>query len=677
MLLAIRHLPLVRQTLIGVIIICTLAALGLSLTLSFHTRTVALEESRNTLQTQTALIVRTLEYAEERMKQEAMQALTQFASELPPAHLTGNRILIGGEKRPELMFGNNIPATNNQAFIQAYKKRNPLNDVAFLVRDGDKLYRATTLLKDANNQYRDGEVVSDDYALTLLQGETHIGTVQRSGKIYALAIQPVKDSQGQVIGAINMRIDVGDNIRILKEKLGSITIGQSGFPFIIAEASGDNKEPFLVMHPTLQGKTLNQLDTDLQHSLAQILEKRNGEISYPWAWDNKTIRQNLAVFNEISALQWIIVASAPEEEFTAPFESIRNLLLVGLAGMTVLLAGCLWLLVRWQLRPLKYVAQGLEQMGQGDLTYDIDVEAGSRNEISQLALRVNATRDAMKNLVGTIRTTADSVSGSASDASESMHQLSSGMDSLSSSSSEISDSIERLSLSVNNIAQSSNAANERVNNAVSKVKHGKRVVLDVIDSMRDIEYRANSSLSEVEGLVTHSRKIETVVASIGQIASQTNLLALNAAIEAARAGEVGRGFAVVADEVRKLAEQSAQSASEIGLILGQVTSGVTVVQAAISEVVGETRKGAESSTVAGAALEEIESMTHDVASAIAIITEATHEQATAAQLMTELVATSVQAVEENNNVTRNVSQNAAHLKEKADALTRDVGYFTI
>lgn len=677
MLSMIRNMPLVRQTLIGVIVICTLAALGLSLTLSFHTRKVALEESRSTLRTQTALIVRTLEYAEERMKQEAMDALTRFSSELPPAYLTGNKVLIGRAERPELMFGDDIPATNNQAFIQAYKKHSPSNDVAFLVRDGDKLYRATTLLKDANNQYRDGEIVSDDYALTLLDGKTHVGTVQRSGKMYALAIQPVKDDRGQVIGAINMRVDVEDNIRVLKEKLGSITIGKSGYPFIIAEASGDNKEPFFVMHPVLQGKTIDMLDTDLQRSIARILEKKTGEMSFSWAGDGTMARQSLAVFTEISALQWIIVASAPEEEFTAPFDSIRDLLFAGLIGMTVLLASCLWLLVRWQLRPLEYVAKGLEQMGRGDLTYDIEAQPRSRNEISQLALRVNATRDAMKRLVGTIRMTADSVSGAASAVSGSMRQLSSGMDSLSSSSSEINGSIERLSSSVDNISRSSNTANERVNNAVGKVDHGKRVVLNVMDSMRAIEERVHSSLSEVEGLVTHSRKIETVVASIGEIASQTNLLALNAAIEAARAGEVGRGFAVVADEVRKLAEQSAQSAGEIDQILSQVTSGVTVVQAAIGEVVGETRKGAESSTVAGAALEEIESMTHDVASAISIIGEATREQATAAQLMTQLVAASVRAVEENNSVARNVSQNAADLKEKADALTHDVGYFAI
>ena len=59
-----------------------------------------------------------------------------------------------------------------------------------------------------------------------------------------------------------------------------------------------------------------------------------------------------------------------------------------------------------------------------------------------------------------------------------------------------------------------------------------------------------------------SHQIESIIATIEDIAFQTNILALNAAIEAARAGSAGKGFAVVADEVRNLATKSAEAAKD-------------------------------------------------------------------------------------------------------------------
>ncbi len=660
----------------GAVLICIVSALGLSLAFSTYTRRIALEESRRELKTQTDLIARTLEYAEESMKKEALDALEQLTNELPAAHLTGRTLPQSGEMRPELMFGE-IHANGNQQFLLAYKKNHPFNETAFLVKDGDKLCRATTLLKNTAGEYRDGESVPDAYAGEVLAGKTFVGTIQRGGKFYALAARPVKDSAGAVIGALTMRVDIANNIELLKSKLSTITIGRSGYPYIVAEATGDTKEPYFVMHPTLQGKTLGKLDETLQGVLTTILKQKTGQLSYAFQNANGEVQQKIAVFGAVPALRWVIVASAMEAEFTEPYDKLRHLLLVGISAMVVLLVVCLGVLIRWQLRPLQQVAHSLTQMGHGDLTHHVEAQANSRNEIDLLAMRGNAARDAMKGLVSTLRTTALKVSGSTSDASGAMLHLADGMQGLAANASMVSKNIEQLSSSVDQIAESSNAVYQRASDAVDKVEHGKRVVLGVVDSMQIIEARVQSSLTEVEALTAHSRKIEAVVATIGAIASQTNLLALNAAIEAARAGEVGRGFAVVADEVRKLAEQSAHSANEIGDILGQVTSGVVSVQAAISEVVNETTKTSQSSKAAGSALQDIETITRDIAETITSIADATRQQATATQTMAQQVAAAAQAIEETDDVTRGVSKSTAGLKEDAEALTKEVDHFIL
>ena len=80
--------------------------------------------------------------------------------------------------------------------------------------------------------------------------------------------------------------------------------------------------------------------------------------------------------------------------------------------------------------------------------------------------------------------------------------------------------------------------------------------------------------NDVENILTEFKnEFETVkeeTSTIDNISSQTNLLALNASIEAARAGEYGKGFAVVADQIRQLADQSANTAKEIGEIVAEL-----------------------------------------------------------------------------------------------------------
>jgi methyl-accepting chemotaxis protein len=673
---SIRRFPLVQQTLIGVITLCLLVSIPLSIALYSHSRSVAQDAAGSALQTQTSLIALTLEYAQEDMKHDALIELERFEHTLSPARLSGERVQLGSATRPGLMFGD-IRGLGNQAYLLAYKEKNPQNDMAFLVRDGNSLYRGTTLLKDASGRYRDGEEVSDDYAKDVLQGNLHVGTIQRGGNMYALAVRPVKDASGVVIGAISMRVSVESGIQALEARLGRIVLGKTGYSFIISLPVGDQKEPRLVLHPTSSGKRVSEMG-DGREIFTKIVDQRNGSLIYDWpAHNGRGAETKIVDFREVPELHWIIVTSAPMEEYTGTYDSITRIFFIGLTGMVLVLVLSLWWLIRRQLSPIDGLAQGLVRMGQGDLSQALVTLPDSQNEVDVLAAHINDTREAMKKLVGTIRESSVTVTGAAASALSGMNNLSSNVEHLSSTSAQVSRSIEELSTAIEHVAHAAETANERVGEASGKVAHGKEVVHGVIDSIHAVEVRVQSTLAEVEQLTGNSRKIETVVASIGAIAGQTNLLALNAAIEAARAGEVGRGFAVVADEVRKLAEQSANSADEIGKILSEITIGVDAVRAAIATVVNETQNGAEASGAAGEALDSIEEITRALVDNVSTIAESATEQASAAQSMTEQVNASAQIASDTDEVARGVSQTAAALKGEADKLTQEVGYFKV
>ncbi|MFN8124820.1 MAG: methyl-accepting chemotaxis protein [Thermoleophilia bacterium] len=143
------------------------------------------------------------------------------------------------------------------------------------------------------------------------------------------------------------------------------------------------------------------------------------------------------------------------------------------------------------------------------------------------------------------------------------------------------------------------------------------------NAMRDITASVSAAADVVRHLGARSDQIGEIVETIREISSQTNLLALNAAIEAARAGEQGRGFAVVADEVRKLAEESAEAASTIAVIIGEIQEESRRAVAATEDGARAVDAGSGEMDRVDAAFAEIRSRVGEVAGQVGDLASAT------------------------------------------------------
>lgn len=93
----------------------------------------------------------------------------------------------------------------------------------------------------------------------------------------------------------------------------------------------------------------------------------------------------------------------------------------------------------------------------------------------------------------------------------------------------------------------------------------------------------SASAEQIKALENLSTEIDQIADSVKRIANQTNMLSLNAAIEAARAGENGKGFHVVATEVRQLANQSKDSAEQVGDLVRRLTKQMLETSSRVSD----------------------------------------------------------------------------------------------
>lgn len=101
-------------------------------------------------------------------------------------------------------------------------------------------------------------------------------------------------------------------------------------------------------------------------------------------------------------------------------------------------------------------------------------------------------------------------------------------------------------------------------------------------TLNDLMQKTSANVEQMEKL---TNMIEGFAGVIARIANKTNMLALNASIEAARAGEHGRGFAVVAKQVGELAAQSATSSKEIKETIQSVQGFTTEMVASMDQLV--------------------------------------------------------------------------------------------
>jgi twitching motility protein PilJ len=189
--------------------------------------------------------------------------------------------------------------------------------------------------------------------------------------------------------------------------------------------------------------------------------------------------------------------------------------------------------------------------------------------------------------------------------------------------------MEDMAASIEEVSGNSERCADVARHSVDIAHKGGDAVRRTIDGMNAIRETIQETSKRIKRLGESSQEIGNIVELINDIAEQTNILALNASIQASMAGEAGRGFAVVADEVQRLAERAANATKQIEVLVRTIQTdtneAVVSMERSTTDVVG----GALLAENAGAALEEIEQVSNQIASLVQNISASARQQAVA------------------------------------------------
>ncbi|MFA9218023.1 MAG: methyl-accepting chemotaxis protein [Sphingomonadaceae bacterium] len=350
-----------------------------------------------------------------------------------------------------------------------------------------------------------------------------------------------------------------------------------------------------------------------------------------------------ALQQKISALQ-----SSQQQQYDAAYAKQKTLIAVVMAlllGSCLLAALMVWKTVASYTRRLDLAVAATEAMSGGDLAQHL--VADGQCEASGMLRSLVKMQGAMRELVGTIRSSSDYIHASASEVANGNAELSERTEQQAASLEETATSMDHLTSTVTQNATNALQANQLAESASTVASKGGLAVSQVVATMGEINGAA--------------KKIVDIIGVIDGIAFQTNILARTAAVEAARAGEQGRGFAVVASEVRNLAQRSAGAAKEIKIL--------------IDNSVARIEAGTVLAAQAGATMEDIQASVKSVNEIISEIATASREQTSGIGQINASIAQMDGVVQHNVALVEEASAAALSLQEQAGTLMTAVRVF--
>ncbi|NLO08390.1 MAG: methyl-accepting chemotaxis protein [Clostridiales bacterium] len=432
----------------------------------------------------------------------------------------------------------------------------------------------------------------------LLNGNTY-----NTDNYAASVIRKFSDSRGYIIFDISR-----DSI---KDVFANFYMGEGSIQGFITK---DGRETLL-----------NTNATSIFSGLSYYQNAMSSEEKSGYSYESFNGKDYLFIYSKFDSIPGTICSLIPKSTILKEVSGIRSLSFIFVTLASIVAIAIVFIITRGITNTISRMNKSISLAARGDLTVKFDIKR--KDEFQMLAKGITDMINNMSHLIGEVQGVSGTVSNSAKRLSFTSRELLEATKGISATIEDISGGIihqaedaehclmqmSGLSEQINQLYENTNDNQKIADNTQSVTNDGINIIEELNDKSKATSEITQDVILKIEDFAIQSKKIESFVNIINEIAAQTNLLSLNASIEAARAGEAGKGFAVVAEEIRKLADQSMDAAGQIQKTVADIAlqNNVTVATAKKAEDIVESQTASLEKTVS--VFNDISKLVNDLA----------------------------------------------------------------
>ena len=316
----------------------------------------------------------------------------------------------------------------------------------------------------------------------------------------------------------------------------------------------------------------------------------------------------------------------------------------------------------------------LQTVAEGDLTQQATV---TEDITGAIADSVNYTVEELRSLVAQVQDTVGRVTDTTQQVEQTSTELLAASTEQLREIRETGESVLQMAGRINDVSSQAQNTADVARQSLRAAETGLTAVQNTIGGMNAIRDQIQDTSKRIKRLGESSQEIGEITELISDITEQTNVLALNAAIQAASAGDAGRGFSVVAEEVQRLAERSGDATRQIAAIVRTIQTDTQDAVGAMERSTQGVVEGAKLSDAAGAALADIDRVTHELSALIERISSEALKEADSANVVAANIQHIFAVTEQTSEGTRSTARMVRELSRTAEELKTSVARFKI